>query len=380
MFFDSIYEFSGLYIFKSRIFAASMAVLVSFVLSMLLFPKYIKKLQRMHFNSELDSKKHQPVMPGGIFFMAIISLVTLLTSRFNSYVISAVVVYIFYGAIGAVDDIAKIFNKQKLLRNEITVKDYQTKTDGISASLRLTLYLIVAALVAIFSYKFIPNISGEVTIPFIKNTVYLPAWAFIPMMTFAIAVMANGVNFTDGFDTLSTVPLITNFSFIALIAYISSRPDWSAYFLVPHIAGVAEIIPLVGAVVGVLLAFLWFNAPPSTIIMGDSGSIGLGGMVGIMFVFIKAEFYLPVIGFIFLVEFGSVCLQIFWFKLTKRRIFLCAPIHHHFQFALRNKKVYNREGDIRSKITWQFHIVSIRFLTHSVHNQYLFSVPHCKVC
>jgi phospho-N-acetylmuramoyl-pentapeptide-transferase len=178
-------------------------------------------------------------------------------------------------------------------------------------------------------------------------------------MTLATAVMANGVNFTDGFDTLSTIPLLTNFLFLALIAYISSRPDWSAYFLIPQINGVQEMVPLIGAVMGVLLAFLWFNAPPSEIIMGDSGSIGLGGMIGIMFVFVKAEFYLPIIGFIFLIEFASSFIQIFWYKLTKTRVFRMAPIHHHFQIILRESKKYNREGDIRSKITWQFHIISI---------------------
>ncbi|MBD3314785.1 MAG: phospho-N-acetylmuramoyl-pentapeptide-transferase, partial [Chitinivibrionales bacterium] len=176
------------------------------------------------------------------------------------------------------------------------------------------------------------------------------------------AAMANGVNFTDGFDTLATVPLLTCSIFVGVLAYISSNEVWSRYLLIPHIVGVEEILPLVGAMLGTLLAFLWFNSPPSSIIMGDSGSIGLGGLVGILFIFIKAEFYLPIVGFIFLLEFASSFLQIGFFKMTGKRIFLCAPIHHHFQFKMRRKPFYNSEFHIKSKITWRFHIISVILL------------------
>lgn len=365
MFFEMLYEMTGMQVFSSRLFAGGAALFISFLVSVFVFPKYIKKLQDLHFSSEAQTNKHQPVMPAGILFLVMILTVTLFTSRFNNFVLSALAVYVFYAIVGAVDDIAKIYNKRKLLRNEITLKEYQYKTDGISASLRLTLYLVIAFVVALISYKFTPSLSREITFPFLsieKHFPELPVWVFIPIMTFVIAVMANGVNFTDGFDTLTTVPLLSCFTFIAVIAYASSRPDWSSWFLIPQIQGISEIIPLIGAAVGVLLAFLWFNAPPSTIIMGDSGSIALGGLVGILFVFIKAEFYLPVVGFIFLIEFASSFLQIFWYKLTKKRIFRMAPIHHHFQMNMRDSKKYSRESDIKSKITWRFHITSVILL------------------
>ena len=362
MLLNTLFDLTGYQLFNSRVFAGAIALFLSFVIAFFLFPIYIRKLKSLHMSSELDTAKHQPVMPAGILFIFIITTITLVTSRLNSYVVSALGVYLFYSIIGAADDITKIVNKRKLQRGEISVKDYQYKTDGLSAPLRLTLYLAIAFIVAVIAYKIIPEINGEIIIPFVssyKHLPYLPWWIFIPIMTLATAVMANGVNFTDGFDTLSTIPLLTNFLFMALIAYISSRPDWSAYFLIPQINGVQEMVPLIGAVMGVLLAFLWFNAPPSEIIMGDSGSIGLGGMIGIMFVFVKAEFYLPIIAFIFLIEFASSFIQIFWYKLTKTRVFRMAPIHHHFQIILRESKKFNREGDIRSKITWQFHIVSV---------------------
>ncbi len=362
MLFDLLYQLTDMQIFKSRLFAGGSALFLSFVLGMIFFPPYIKKLKDLHFSSEAKVSKHQPVMPAGLLMMAIIVIMTLLTSRFNPFVYSALAVYVFYGIIGAVDDIAKIVNKRRMLRNEITLKEYQYKTDGISASLRLTLYLAIGAVVAIASYYFTPSMSREVTFPFLSTArafPQLPVWLFIPLMTVVIAVMANGVNFTDGFDTLATVPLLSSLAFVGLVAYVSSRPDWSQYFLVPQIQGISEVIPLIGAAFGILLAFLWFNAPPSTIIMGDSGSIALGGLVGILFVFIKAEFYLPIVAFIFIIEFASSFIQIFWYKLTKKRFFRMAPIHHHFQINMRESKKYTREGDIKSRITWRFHITSV---------------------
>lgn len=349
-------------IFTSRLFAGGMALFLSFLLAMILFPGYIKKLQKFHINSEAQTSKHQPVMPAGILFFVIILLMTLVTSRFNPFVYSALAVYLFYAVIGAVDDIAKIINKRRLLRNEITLQEFQYKTDGISASLRLNLYLIIGLVVAIVSYNFTPSLSREVTFPFLSTTrafPELPVWLFVPIMTFVIAVLANGVNFTDGFDTLATVPLLSCLVFVGVVAYASSRPDWAQWFLIPQIHGISEVIPLIGTVVGVLLAFLWFNAPPSTIIMGDSGSIALGGLVGILFVFIKAEFYLPIVGFIFFIEFASSFLQIFWFKMTRKRLFRMAPIHHHYQIKMRESGIYSGESEIKSKITWRFHITSV---------------------
>jgi phospho-N-acetylmuramoyl-pentapeptide-transferase len=336
-----------------------------------LFPPYIAFLRRFRFSSELNNGSsrpegaHEPVMPAGILFLVVIALTCFLTARLNSYVASALAIYVFFGVIGAVDDIAKVVNKRRLAHGQISREEYQYKADGISATLRLTLYLLISVVVAVVAYKYIPNINGHITIPFVavdKVFPYFPFWLFIPFMALSIAVMANGVNFTDGFDTLATVPLITCSIFVGVLAYISSNEAWSRYLLIPHIIGVEEVLPLVGAVLGTLLAFLWFNSPPSSIIMGDSGSVGLGGLVGILFIFIKAEFYLPIVGFVFLMEFASDILQIGYYKLTKKRIFLMAPIHHHFQIKMRRKPFYTSESNIKAKITWRFHIISVILL------------------
>ncbi len=367
MFIEYLYQTTDKYLFYSRLFSTSVSTVFSFTMAMIFFQPYINLLNRFNFSSEMSevSKTREPVMPAGILFLFIITITSLITARFNSYVISTLIIYVFFSVIGAVDDIAKVVNKKRVAQGKITKEDYQYKADGISATLRLTLYLIISLVVAIAAYKYIPNINGRITIPFLsilRTFPYMPVLLFIPFMTLVITVMANGVNFTDGFDTLSTVPLITCSIFVGVISYISSNSVWSSYLLIPHIPGIEEILPLIGAIIGTLLAFLWFNSPPSSIIMGDSGSIGLGGMIGIMFIFIKAGFYLPILGFIFLLEFSSSILQIGYYKLTKKRLFLMAPIHHHFQIKMRKKGCYGGEFNIKAKITWRFHIISIVLL------------------
>lgn len=367
MFIEYLYQETHKYIFFSRLFSTSVATLFSFFLALLLFQPYINFLKRHHLHSEYNTNTDVriPVMPAGILFQFIIIVSCLLTARFNSYMISALIIYVFFSTIGALDDIVKIINKKRLARGQITKEDYQYKADGISANLRLWLYVLISFGVAVLAYKFIPNINGHITVPFLsitKHFPYLPFWLFIPFMALAITIMANGVNFTDGIDTLATVPLITCSLFVGLIAYVSSHLRWSAYLLIPFIPGVEETLPLIGSVVGVLLAFLWFNSPPSSIIMGDSGSIGLGGLIGILFIFIKAGFYLPVIGFVFILEFASSLFQIGYYKLTKKRLFLMAPIHHHFQIKMRKKGCYGADFNIKSKIAWRFHIISVILL------------------
>ncbi|MCU0610079.1 MAG: hypothetical protein MUF22_09980 [Chitinispirillaceae bacterium] len=367
MLLDYLYHHTHMYLLFSRLFSMSVATVFSFLLAMLLFPPYIRYLRMQQCSTEFEAPASgiEPVMPAGILFLVIISVTSILTVRFNSYVLSALCIYIFFSIIGAIDDIVKVVNKRRVALGLLKKQDYQYKADGISAGLRLSLYISISLIVAILAYKFIPNISGAITIPFVsiaKEFPYLPFWLFIPFMTITIAILANGVNFTDGFDTLATVPIITCLLFLGVVSFVSSNKIWCSYLLIPHIPGLLELLPLIGAVIGTLLAYLWFNAPPSTIIMGDSGSVGLGGLIGIMFVFTKTGFYLPIVGFIFLLEFTSVLLQIGYFKFTKKRIFLMAPIHHHFQIAMRRSGRFAGEFQIKSKILWRFHIVSLVLL------------------
>jgi phospho-N-acetylmuramoyl-pentapeptide-transferase len=368
MLLELLYQKTGIYLFYSRLFSTSVATVFAFTSAMVLFPVYIKFLRKFRVSAEFTQGteiKGEPVMPAGILFMIIVVITSLVTVRLNSYVISALVIYLFFGIIGAFDDIVKVINKRKVAAGTMTKQEYQYKADGISSNLRLTLYLLISFTVAALAYRYIPNINGAINIPFIsteRHFPYMAFWLFIPFMTLMIAVLANGVNFTDGFDTLAAVPCITCLLFVGVVSFISSNSVWSNYLLIPHIIGLQELLPLIGAVIGTLLAYLWFNSPPSTIIMGDSGSVGLGGLIGILFVFTKTGFYLPIVGFIFLIEFVSVFLQIGYFKLTKKRIFLMAPIHHHFQIMMRKSGNYAGEFQIKSKISWRFHILSVVLL------------------
>ncbi len=367
MLIELLYQKTSLFLLNSRLFSTGMATVIAFGLAMLCLPFYIRFLRKFHLSAEFQSNGHpmEPVMPAGILFLIIVSITTLITVRMNSYVISGLIIYIFFGIIGAVDDIAKVVNKRRVMKGKLSKQDYQYKADGISSGLRLTLYIIISLIVALLAYVYIPNINGTINLPFfsiLKEYPYMPFWLFIPFMTLTIAVLANGVNFTDGFDTLATVPAITSLLFVGVISFVSSNSTWSNYLLIPHIVGLQELLPLIGAVIGTLLAYLWFNSPPSTIIMGDSGSVGLGGLIGILFVFTKAGFFLPIVGFIFLLEFVSVIIQIGYFKLTHKRFFLMAPIHHHFQIKMQRSGRYGGPFEIKSKIMWRFHILSVLLL------------------
>jgi phospho-N-acetylmuramoyl-pentapeptide-transferase len=340
----------------------------------------------------LEKGKFPPVQPAGFLIAAVVLTVSVITARINTVVICALSIYMLYVVIGFFFFFSKIKGKKRIDSGILKKKSYLYKSDGISAPLRLCLYLTFAFGVSIIIYYFIPNISKDITLPFVSHTVNLPFWAFVPITTLIIATIANGVNFTDGLDTLATVPLITNLIFAAIVAYITSRFDWSKYLLIPlsYGSGTNEIVPVIGAAIGVLFAYLWFNSPPSSIIMGDSGSIGLGGFLGILFVLLKVEFFIPIIAFVFLVEFASSFFQMAYFKITKgKRFFKCAPIHHHFQFLMREKNIYDKKDDVKSelkdvenlsdetlgkiakkmqnkeinsKITWIFHITSVILL------------------
>ena len=176
-------------------------------------------------------------------------------------------------------------------------------------------------MVAVFAYKFIPGLSGHLTMPFVKPEVWfphLPNWAFILLICLVTTSSANGANFTDGLDSLVSVPIITTSLFAGMVAYISGNAILAKYFLIPHIPGGDELFPICTAIVGAMLAYLWYNSPPAEIYMGDAGSIGFGGAIGMMFVLLKIELFLPIVGVVFLAEALSVLLQISGFKLTKR--------------------------------------------------------------
>ncbi|MDQ3001758.1 MAG: phospho-N-acetylmuramoyl-pentapeptide-transferase [Fibrobacterota bacterium] len=364
-----LFHLTGINLFEDRLFRAGAASLFASLLVFLLMPWYIRILNRLDATSDFDQgKRKSPPIMGGALLVSAVLIASLSFANLNAYSISALVILLAYATIGGVDDVMKIHNKRLVAQGKLSKADFQLKADGISARLRLFLYFLFSMLVAAFAYKFIPGLSGHLTMPFVKPEVWfphLPNWAFILLICIVTASSANGANFTDGLDSLVSVPIITTSLFAGVVAYISGNAILSKYFLIPHIPGGDELFPICTAIIGAMLAYLWYNSPPAEIYMGDAGSIGFGGAIGMMFVLLKIELFLPIVGVVFLAEALSVVLQISGFKITRqfskekagRRLFLRAPLHHHYQ--LKWKGLFESSQAMNSKIIWRFHLVSI---------------------
>ncbi len=336
-----LYHVTNIDLFDGRLFRAGVAAMLSIVLVLFLMPKYIRFMQKLDATSDFDKDgaKSPPIM-GGLLLVVVVEAVSLLVCQMNNYTVPTLIILAAFSAIGAIDDIAKVKAKRLIKLGKLKAADYMEKADGISSSLRLFLYFLFSLVVAVICYKFIPELKGNLTIPFCPIDVfqiYLPNWAFVGFMTFVIAASANGTNFTDGLDSLVSVPILTSMVFVGLVAYVSGNFIFSQYLSVPYLPGCDELFPLATAIAGALLAYLWFNSPPAEIYMGDAGSVGFGAAIGIMFILVQAGLFLPIVCIIIIAEAFSVLLQILWFKFTRKttgtgkRLFLCAPLHHHYQ-------------------------------------------------
>ncbi len=363
-----IYHLTELPLFDSRLFRAGLAAMLSIVLVLSTMPAYIRFLQRSDATSDFDqnSKTKAPPIMGGLLLVIVVVAVSLLTCKLNGYTISTLLVLVAFSAVGAIDDIAKAKTKRLIARGEAKAAAYMEKADGISSSVRLGLYFLFSLVIAIFCYKFIPDLRGNLTVPFVPVDtfqIYLPNWAFIGFMTFVIAATANGTNFTDGLDSLVSVPILSSMIFVGVVAYVCGNFIFSNYLNVPFLPGCDELFPLAMSVAGALLAYLWFNSPPAEIYMGDAGSVGFGACIGIMFILIQAGLFLPIVCAIIIAEACSVLFQIGYFKFTRlrtgtgKRLFLCAPLHHHYQKKWEGR--FASKPLMNSKIVWRMHLVSI---------------------
>jgi len=368
MLIQCLYALTGDQIFDSRLFRAGLAAVLAALLVFLAMPRYMAFLRKI--GATADFKENSPPIMGGLLLVIIVVVVSCLTVIFNGYSIAALSILVLYSAVGAIDDIAKIRTRKLVDSGKMSKKDYEEKADGISATVRIFLYFLFSFIVAILCYKFIPDLTGELYVPFVSPKdwyPHLPNWMFIIFITFVVASSANGTNFTDGIDSLVSVPLITGMFFVGVVAYVSGNAIFSDYLHTPYLKGCDELFPIAMASIGALLAYLWYNSPPAEIYMGDAGSIGFGALLGIMFILVQAALFLPIVGAIILVEALSVATQIGHFKLNKKmrgreyannhRLFLRAPIHHHFQL-----KWKGRFGDskplVNAKIAWRMHLIS----------------------
>jgi phospho-N-acetylmuramoyl-pentapeptide-transferase len=269
--------------------------------------------------SHIVAKAGTPTM-GGLMILLAVVISTLLWGNLHSPFLWAVFfVTVGFGAIGFYDDYLKVSRQSH---------------KGFSGKLRLLLEFAVAAAAVWLLTTAMPqadNFDTGLAIPLLKNYVINLGWFFIPFGCLVIVGSGNAVNLTDGLDGLAIVPVMIAAMSLAFIAYLVGNAVFSDYLGVPYVPGSAEITIFLGAIIGASLGFLWFNAPPAMIFMGDTGSLALGGALGVTAVATKHEIVLAIIGGLFVLEAVSVIVQVASFKLTGKRVFRMAPIHHHFE-------------------------------------------------
>ena len=280
-------------------------------------------------------KAGTPTM-GGILILSALFFSTLLWARLdNGYVWIVLLVTAGYAAIGFADDYAKV-SKQN--------------TKGVSGKVRMGLGLALALVAAAWAMWLHPaDLTGQLALPVFKDALINLSLAFVPFGMLVIVGSANAVNLTDGLDGLAIMPVMIAAGTLGVIAYTVGRVDFTEYLGVHHVPGTGEILIFVSALIGGGLGFLWYNAPPAAVFMGDTGSLALGGALGAIAVVTKHEIVLAIVGGLFVVEALSVIIQVAYFKRTGRRVFLMAPIHHHFE----------KKGWAEPQIVIRFWIVSL---------------------
>ncbi|MBO0662791.1 phospho-N-acetylmuramoyl-pentapeptide-transferase [Jiella sp. MQZ9-1] len=318
--------FPILNVFRYITFRTGAAMITGFIVVFLFGPAIISALRlrqgrgqpiradgpQTHFK-----KAGTPTM-GGLMILSGVIVSTLLWADLkNIYVWTVLLVTVGFGAIGFYDDYLKVTKQSHL---------------GFSGKARLAIEFVIAALaVGAIVYAGTGSFATSLAFPFIKRVLLDLGWFYLVFGAFVVVGAANAVNLTDGLDGLAIVPIMIAAAAFGLIAYISGNVNFSNYLQIHYVAGTGELSPLCGAVIGAGLGFLWFNAPPAAIFMGDTGSLALGGMTGTVAVATKHEIVLAIIGGLFVIEAMSVIIQVVSFKLTGKRVFLMAPIHHHFE-------------------------------------------------
>ena len=308
-------------------FRASLAAVAAFALALALGPRLIGWL-RARFPEPIKSdspgirqlhapKQATPTM-GGLFLVAgLVAGVLALGDLSNRYLQTALVVVIGLAAVGALDDLTKL----------------RARANGISARSKLLGQLVVAAVAAILIYRHHLGLADGLALrlPWGGTPLWLGIW-FVPLAVIVIVGFSNAVNLTDGLDGLAGGCLLFAAGAMALVAYASGHAELAEYLGLPRLPGVGELTIVGGALIGGVLGFLWFNCHPAQVFMGDTGSLPLGGLLGLLAVVCRQELLLLLVGGVFVAEAASVILQVGYYKWRRRRIFRCAPLHHHFQF------------------------------------------------
>ena len=320
-------QFAVLNVFRYLTFRTGGAIITALIISFLFGPVIINMLKNRQSvgqpirsdgpEGHLLTKKGTPTM-GGFLILLALTLATLLWADLtNSYVWVVLGVTIAYGTIGFVDDYLKVIRQD---------------SKGLSARLKLLLQAAIAAVAAFSIMSHLPpGLTTTLAVPFLKNLLLDFGWFFVVVAMVVMVGASNAVNLTDGLDGLAIVPVMIAAGVFALIAYLVGNTVFSTYLQLHYVPGAGELAVFCGALVGGGLGFLWFNAPPAKVFMGDTGSLSLGGALGAVSVVTKHELVLAIVGGLFVLETVSVIVQVVSFKLTGKRIFAMAPLHHHFE-------------------------------------------------
>lgn len=335
----------GFNVFKYITFRAAMASLTAFLISLIFGPMIIRWLKEINFGQNIrrehveqlyDLHKHKqgtPTMGGIIIILAIGSATLLWADILNQYVILTLVSFLWLGLLGFADDYIKVVKKRNL---------------GLTAKSKLIGQIALGLILAVYIMVFTP-IPAAISIPFMKHLTISLGLCYILFVILVIVSATNAVNLTDGLDGLAIGCTVIAAITYSVLSYISGNVLLTDYLNIFYLPGSGELAVFCAAMIGAGLGFLWFNSYPATVFMGDTGSLALGGGIGVVAVFIKKELLLFLVGGIFVIEALSVVLQVLWFKTTKKRLFLMSPIHHHFQLL----------GWSESKIIIRFWIVGI---------------------
>jgi phospho-N-acetylmuramoyl-pentapeptide-transferase len=333
-------DFSGFNVVRYITFRTAAATLTALFLSFLVGPPLINALSRLRIGQPIreigpahQAKAGTPTM-GGILILLSLGVGVLLWSELDNRAIWIVLgLTAGYGVLGFIDDYRKVT---------------QRKSDGVSARGKLFWQFLLAFGVALAIY-FQPGFRGELSVPFFKDVTPNLGILYIPFAMLVIVAFSNAVNLTDGLDGLAIGPVMITAGTFLLLSYAAGNKTISEYLAIPYVPGAGQLAIFCGALVGGGLGFLWFNTYPAQLFMGDVGSLALGGALGTIAVLVQQEILLGVVGGIFMLEMLSVMVQVASFKLTGKRVFLMAPIHHH----------YEKKGWAEQKIVVRFWIVSI---------------------
>ena len=386
-------NFPGAGMFQYISFRAGLAVISSLLISMIYGKKVIRMLQRMQIGEEVRDlglegqmqKKGTPTMGGVIIIGAILIPLLLLTKLNNVYIILMLITTVWLGAIGFLDDYIKVFKKDK---EGLAGKFKIMGQVGLGLIVGLTLYInddvVIREKVEITTpqteivnnadaktYEIVDVKTTKTTIPFFKNNEadyagllsfigdeFAKKWGwlvFVVFVIFIITAVSNGANMTDGLDGLATGTSATMGATLGILAYLSGNFIYADYLNIMYIPNTGELVVFSAAFIGATIGFLWYNAYPAQVFMGDTGSLTLGGIIAVLAIIIRKEMLIPIFGGVFLIENLSVMIQVFYFKYTRkrygegRRIFKMSPLHHHYQ----------KSGYPEPKIVIRFWIVGL---------------------